>query len=124
MKPELKSSDYFPYGEVRSGSLEKYGFTGQENDDDTGLMYYGAKYYSPEYRIFVPLDTLLPDPYNPQALNRYANALNNQVKYTDPSGHYVEIAIDLAFHAMDINDIRNGNADKRIFAGLFFRSYF
>ena len=36
------------------------------------LMYYGARYYSPEYRIFVQPDTLLPDPYNPQALNRYA----------------------------------------------------
>lgn len=81
-------------------------------------MYYGASYYSPEYRIFVQPDTLFPDPYNPQALKRYAYALNNQVKYTDPSGHYVEIAIDLAFHAMDINDIRSGNADKLTFAGL------
>ncbi|AKB32382.1 hypothetical protein MSSIH_1692 [Methanosarcina siciliae HI350] len=115
---EVERTDYFPYGQVRSGGLEKYGFTGQENDADTGLMYYGARYYSPEYRVFVQPDTMLPDPYNPQALNRYAYALNNPVKYTDPSGHYVETAIDLAFLAMDINDIRTGNADKWTYIGL------
>ncbi|WP_148705259.1 RHS repeat-associated core domain-containing protein [Methanosarcina siciliae] len=115
---EVERTDYFPYGQVRSGGLEKYGFTGQENDADTGLMYYGARYYSPGYRVFVQPDTMLPDPYNPQALNRYSYALNNPVKYTDPSGHYVETAIDLAFLAMDINDIRTGNADKWTYIGL------
>ncbi|AKB28468.1 hypothetical protein MSSIT_1749 [Methanosarcina siciliae T4/M] len=115
---EVERTDYFPYGQVRSGELEKYGFTGQENDADTGLMYYGARYYSPEYRVFVQPDTMLPDPYNPQALNRYSYVLNNPVKYTDPSGHYVETAIDVAFLAMDINDIRTGNADKWTYIGL------
>ena len=40
------------------------------------------------------------------------------MKYTDPSGHYVESAIDIAFLAMDINDIRTGNADKWTYIGL------
>ncbi|WP_200896779.1 RHS repeat domain-containing protein [Methanosarcina sp. 2.H.A.1B.4] len=108
---EVERTDYFPYGQVRSGGLEKYGFTGQENDDDTGLMYYGARYYSPEYRVFVQPDTLLPDPYNPQALNRYSYALNNPVKYTDPSGHIVDTALDAAFILMDLNDIRQDPSD-------------
>jgi RHS repeat-associated protein len=115
---DVERTDYFPYGQVRSGGLEKYGFTGQENDADTGLMYYGARYYSPEYSIFVQPDTMLPDPYNPQALNRYSYALNNPVKYTDPSGHFVDIVIDAGFLAMDINDIRTGNADKWTYIGL------
>ncbi|KKG27598.1 MULTISPECIES: hypothetical protein [unclassified Methanosarcina] len=51
-------------------------------------------------------------------MNRYSYALNNPVKYTDPSGHYVETAIDVAFLAMDINDIRTGNADKWTYIGL------
>jgi RHS repeat-associated protein len=80
---------------VQSGELEKYRYTGQENDIDTGLMYYGARYYSPEYRIFIQPDTMLPDPYNPQALNRYAYVLNNPVKYTNPSGHIPQIAAAL-----------------------------
>ncbi|KKH47873.1 RHS repeat domain-containing protein [Methanosarcina sp. 1.H.A.2.2] len=108
---EVERTDYFPYGQVRSGGLEKYGFTGQENDADTGLMYYGARYYSPEYRVFVQPDTMLPDPYNPQALNRYSYALNNPVKYTDPSGHIVDTALDAAFILMDLNDIRQDPSD-------------
>ncbi|MHC4183637.1 MAG: RHS repeat-associated core domain-containing protein, partial [Planctomycetota bacterium] len=32
-------------------------------------------------------DTIVPDPTNPQALNRYSYVLNNPVKYTDPTGH-------------------------------------
>jgi pyocin large subunit-like protein len=40
------------------------------------------------------------------------------VKYTDSSGHYVESVIDLAFLAMDLNDIRTGNADKWTYIGL------
>lgn len=40
------------------------------------------------------------------------------MKYTDPSGHYVETAIDLAFLAMDLNDIRTCNADKWTYVGL------
>ncbi|WP_321428562.1 RHS repeat-associated core domain-containing protein [uncultured Methanolobus sp.] len=115
---EVERTEYYPYGEVQSGGLEKYGFTGQENDAYTGLMYYGARYYSPEYRVFVQPDTMLHDPFNPQALNRYAYTLNNPVKYNDPSGHYVETAIDLAFLAMDLNDIRTGNADKWTYIGL------
>ncbi|WP_407357013.1 RHS repeat domain-containing protein [Methanolobus sp. WCC5] len=86
---EVERTEYFPYGQVQSGGLEKYGFTGQENDADTELMYYGARYYSPVYRVFVQPDTMLPDPYNPQYLNRYAYTLNNPVRYTDPSGHYI-----------------------------------
>ena len=90
---EVERTEYFPYGQVQSGGLERYGFTGQENDVDTELMYYGARYYSPEYRVFVQPDTMLPDPYNPQALNRYSYCLNNPVKYTDPSGNFVQLIV-------------------------------
>jgi RHS repeat-associated protein len=54
----VERSEYFPYGAIESGGLEKYGFKGKENDADTGLMYYGARYYSPEVRVFTQPDTL------------------------------------------------------------------
>ena len=32
-------------------------------------------------------DTLVPEPGNPQTLNRYAYVYNNPLRYTDPSGY-------------------------------------
>jgi len=32
-------------------------------------------------------DSLIPDPFSPQSLNRYGYVLNNPLRYTDPTGH-------------------------------------
>jgi hypothetical protein len=40
---------------------------------------------------FISPDTIIPDPANPQSLNKYSYCLNNPLKYTDPSGHVVDI---------------------------------
>lgn len=36
---------------------------------------------------FITADTIVPDPRNPQSLNRYSYALDNPLLYTDPTGH-------------------------------------
>jgi RHS repeat-associated protein len=46
-----------------------------------------ARMYSPLLARFISADTIVPDPANPQALNRSAYVLNNPLRYTDPSGH-------------------------------------
>jgi hypothetical protein len=51
------------------------------------LYYYNARYYDPKLARFISPDTIVPDPRNPQALNRYSYVLNNPLKYTDPTGH-------------------------------------
>jgi len=66
-----------------------YNYTGQRLDGGTGLLYYGARFYDPALMRFVQADTLVPEPGNPQSLNRYAYVLNNPLKYTDPTGYYV-----------------------------------
>ena len=86
----VEKTEYEPYGEVLSGGNDRYTFTGKELDT-SGLMYYGARYYDPVPGRFIQPDTLLPDMYNPQALNRYSYALNNPYKYTDPSGNEAEM---------------------------------
>jgi len=50
-------------------------------------MFFQARYYSPAVGRFLSADTIVPDPSNPQSLNRYAYVLNDPVKYTDPTGH-------------------------------------
>jgi RHS repeat-associated protein len=82
---------YYPYGELRTGSAEDlptdYGFTGQRNDSYIKLLDYVARRYDPQIGRFISPDTIVPDPANPQSLNRYTYVVNNPVKYVDPSGH-------------------------------------
>ena len=130
---------YYPYGQVRYqwGSLPTtYNFTGQRLDGDTGLLYYGARYYDPALMRFVQADTVVPEPGNPQALNRYAYVLNNPLKYIDSSGRIPVLpiliaggialfkAIDYAWTAYDVwqagqtlADPNSSNLDKAL-AGL------
>jgi pyocin large subunit-like protein len=61
---------------------------------------------------------MLPDPYDPQALNRYSYCLNNPLRYTDPSGHIIDVALDLGFIGMDVVDIYNDPSDTWAWAAL------
>jgi len=86
----IASTSYYPFGErlKSEGNLgtDKL-FTGQRLDG-TGLYYYGARYYDPQIGRFISADTIVPDRYNPQSLNRYSYVNNNPLKYNDPSGHF------------------------------------
>jgi hypothetical protein len=42
---------------------------------------------SPYINRFVSADTIVPNPTNPQSLNRYSYVTNNPLRYTDPTGH-------------------------------------
>jgi RHS repeat-associated protein len=68
-------------------------YTGQVLDDETGLYYYGSRYYDPEIGRFIQPDTVVPRAGDLQALNRYSYVNNNPLKYIDPSGHIVDLAI-------------------------------
>ena len=46
-----------------------------------------GRQYNPHTRRFMQPDTIIPNPYNPQSLNRYSYAYNNPMAYTDPTGH-------------------------------------
>jgi RHS repeat-associated protein len=89
-KNKTEDIDYYPFGKSKSDSgtsAMNHKFTSQELDAETGLYNYGARLYDPEFGRFICPDTIVPDPSNPQSLNRYSYALNNPVKYTDPTGH-------------------------------------
>ena len=65
-------------------------YRGYYYDQDTGLYYLNARYYSPELRRFIsPDDTAYLDPENVDGLNLYAYCYNDPVNNFDPSGHSV-----------------------------------
>jgi RHS repeat-associated protein len=47
----------------------------------------GAREYDPSLGRWLSADTIVPDPANPQSLNRYSYVYNNPLKFIDPSGH-------------------------------------
>ncbi|MDR2943727.1 MAG: RHS repeat-associated core domain-containing protein, partial [Methanosarcinales archaeon] len=91
---------YYPFGSHREGGEEKYSFTGKEFDSEIGIYYYGARYYNPETFVFTQADSLIPDIYNPQALNRYSYCYNNPLKYEDPDGHVPVLLITATIGAV------------------------
>jgi len=91
---QVSRYEYTTYGSVSfpqsfSGnpgtSDVKYLFTGKELDN-TGLYFYGARYYDPEIGRFITADPTIQRPYDPQDLNRYSYCRNNPLNLVDPSG--------------------------------------
>ncbi len=90
--PLPKEEGGYPYGETRLVSGSMYTdrlFTGQREMAGLGIYHYGARFYSPKLGRFVSADPIVPGAGNPQAFNRYSYALNNPVRYTDPSGYKI-----------------------------------
>jgi len=83
---------YDPWGVERAATgtpATPYGYTGQHTEP-TGLIDYNARQYDPTYKTFTAADPIIPNPNNPQTLNRYAYVNNNPTTYTDPTGHVAE----------------------------------
>lgn len=54
---------YFPFGETRvqesKGRASEYLFTSKELDQDTGLYYFGTRYYDPRTSVWISADPAL-----------------------------------------------------------------
>ncbi len=92
--------DYLPFGEelsTQSGRNSAQGyvaddtrqqFTSQERDDETGLDYFGARYYGSPLGRFTSPDDFLNDTHaiEPQSWNLYTYVRNNPLRHFDPDG--------------------------------------
>ena len=99
--------DYYPFGQQVNTVVDAAHdrrFTGQERDAESGLDYFGARYYHSVAGRFLSVDPVLDsaDPTNPQSWNRYAYTFNNPLKYVDKTGEIVETAWDLLNVALGV----------------------
>ena len=99
----LWKETYRPYGErvlnQANPNNNKIWFGGKAQDPNTGLSYFGARYYNPQWGRFTGIDPKEVDPGNLYSFNRYAYANNNPYKYVDPNG---ESPLDIFFLAVDV----------------------
>jgi RHS repeat-associated protein len=83
----------YPFGKEYASIgwyMNNYRFTGKEFDELTGLYYYGARYYFPDFGIFIE-----PEPFmgtnglnlaDPLSLKFYDYCRNNPLRFIDPDG--------------------------------------
>ncbi|MBL7994993.1 RHS repeat-associated core domain-containing protein [bacterium] len=83
-------SDYYPFGKESRGSSTvnepKEQFTGKERDSESGLDYFGARYYNSEIGRWLATDPMgikYPD------LSPYVYAVNNPLRVIDIDGRDV-----------------------------------
>ena len=90
----LSEIRYKPWGESRytfGATPTQRRFTGQVLDEVAGgLYFYNTRYYDPALGRFTSADTLIPQPENPQSLNRYSYVGNQPLKFSDPTGMFSE----------------------------------
>ncbi|MBN2488770.1 MAG: RHS repeat protein, partial [Methanosarcinaceae archaeon] len=66
-------------------------FTGEQMDDETGLIYLRARYYDPDTGRFITKDPFVGFISKTQSINRYVYTMNNPVNHIDPSGYSSEM---------------------------------
>ena len=81
---------YQPYGaEIRkepASASNRQFFTGKPFDVDTGLSYFGARYYDPVVGRFMGTDPVGFNDSNVHSFNRYGYANQNPYRFVDPDG--------------------------------------
>jgi RHS repeat-associated protein len=91
----ISYEEYHPFGTTsyRAGrgetevSLKRYKYCGKERDEETGLYYYGARYYAAWLRRFISCDVKATDyPH----VNPYNYCLNSPINLVDPTGMRAE----------------------------------
>jgi len=74
------------YDSVPQPQYMHRGYTMHEMLDEFGLINMNGRCYDPVVGRFLSPDIIVQNPNNTQCYNRYSYAINNPMKYSDPSG--------------------------------------
>jgi RHS repeat-associated protein len=85
----IDREEFYPYGDTSLRTFEKkrYRYTGKEKDAESGLYYYGARYYAAWTCQFLSVDAMAGETVG---FSPYAYANNNPVMFNDPTGNQAE----------------------------------
>lgn len=86
----ISYEEYYPYGSTSYQAVDKeikaaakrYRYTGKERDDETGLYYYGARYYAAWLGRWVSCDPIGIS----STVNLYEFTRSNPIRFIDPQG--------------------------------------
>jgi RHS repeat-associated protein len=84
------AQSYDPFGnlfEAAGSGASEFGYTGEQVDAGTELVFLRARYYDPQVSVFLRSDSFPGIPFNPGTVNGYNYANQNPVNLTDRSGY-------------------------------------
>ncbi|MEQ1593997.1 MAG: RHS repeat-associated core domain-containing protein [Casimicrobium sp.] len=113
--------DYSAFGERKKNetnanagtNANQNWFIGKPQDTQTGLVYFGQRWYDPQIGRFISMDPAEVDEGNPHSFNRYAYGNNNPNKYLDPDGRAVETIWDAASLTVGIHSASQSYASGK-----------
>src|SRR3989344_2305953 len=84
----VENTFYSPFQEIISGGISsRYDGEGKEFDSATQDYDFHFRKYNPNWGRFTKPDSILPNLYDPQLLNRYAFERNNPYIFVDETGN-------------------------------------
>lgn len=105
----LWRESYYAYGQKTqwqpAADEQSQWFHGKEQDADTGMQYFGARYYDPSIGRFLGIDPVDYKDGNLHSFNRYAYGNNNPIKFRDPDGAYAEAALEAVSLAVGLDSL-------------------
>ena len=103
------------FEQTSTGCLQnQYEFNGKELDQETGLYYYGVRYYDLKGRLWLSVDPLT-DEY--RYLSPYCYAVNNPISFIDPDGRNPIYAKNFWGRVKQIGDDSNNSTGSYLVRG-------
>jgi RHS repeat-associated protein len=102
----VNSYRYDAWGGIRDKAKSSYNprqYIGHYRDEETGLHYFGARYYDSEQGRFLSQDPYLGDIITPPSLHRYLYAYSNPTVFIDLEGYFpIGIADELIMPGLEL----------------------
>ena len=110
---ETISPTYCPISTALKRPAQTFTFSGKERDAESGLNYFGARYYNSDLSIWISVDPMVDKYPN---LSPYTYCANNPVRLVDPDGEEL-CAIENIYSTQRSSDFNLNISSKESFLG-------